>query len=49
MEQAQIEAKPLTMGELSVMALQYSENPQILIVIEEAMKRRQSDVPQGAI
>ena len=47
MEPPQITMKPLTLPELRVMALQYSENPQITSVIEQAMTRRLSAESSG--
>ena len=47
MEQPQLTVKPLTLPELSVMALQYADNAQITTVIEQAMRRRSSDESSG--
>ena len=47
MEQPQLTVKPLTLPELSVMALRYADNAQITTVIEQAMTRRLSAETSG--
>ncbi len=44
MEPAQLDTKPLTSAELRAMSAQYADNPKINSVIEEAIKRRLSEV-----
>ena len=46
-EEKPSESSPLTLRELRDMLVRHVDNAQITMVIEDAMKRRLSDVPKG--
>ncbi len=47
MEQEKLEYRPLTFSELEAMLSRHADNVQVTKVIEDALKRRLSDVPKG--
>ena len=49
MEKSQLEYRPLSFSELETMLARYADNTEIVKVIEDAIKRRLSDAPQGVI
>ena len=47
MEEKALESSPLTLRELQSMLVRHADNPLITMVIEDAMKRRLSEVAKG--